>query len=437
VFDIQAKVAESVAQAMRVRLSGTEKEALASRPTNNAAAYDYYLRGISLASSMTTATGYLRGSALLQRAVELDPHFALAYAWRGIAELNAYWYRDNNPHRLEIAKAAIDKALSLDPASATGYVALANYYYRGLLDYARALEALDRAQKLAPNDPDAWNLRGLVHRRQGKYEEALAEMARSTHLDPRNEGFVDAVCETQILTRRYDDAEKTCGRLIELEPEKLLGYAYVSRVLMLRSGDVKRALEVLKEAEQRVDPKEFKEQVMPDDSRKFWPSITDADLLRLLTTGGAPSGMDGTPGYLASRVMLALYTKDRQLASTLADSVIAVAPRSLNGTFFDSELHADLALAYAVAGDRERVIAEGKLSMAKTPVSVDALRAARNLEMIARSEVVVGAYDEAVATLEEVLSIPADLSVAELRVDPWFDPLRKNPRFQKLVASSN
>ena len=438
VFDIQAKVAESVAQAMRVKLSGTEKEALASRPTNNAEAYDYYLRGISVAGGIVNSpSGYLRGSALFQRAVELDPHFALAYAWIGIAELNAYWFRDNNPRRLEIAKTAIDKALSLDPKSATGYLALANYYYRGLLDYRRALEAVDSAQKLAPNDPDPWNLRGLVHRRQGKYDDALADMARSTQLDPRNARFVEALCETQMLSRRYDDAEKTCGRLIELDPERLSGYFYVSRVLMLRSGDVKRAVAVLKEAQLRVDPGELKEQVMADDNRKFWPAVTDPDLLKHIERGGAPSGMEGKPGYLASRVMLALYTKDGQLASTLADSVIAVVPRSLNGTFFDSELHADLALGYAVASDRQRAIAEAKLSMAKTPVSVDALRAARNLEVIARSEVVAGAYDEAVATLEQVLSIPSDLSAAELRVDPWFEPLRKNLRFQKLVASSN
>jgi serine/threonine-protein kinase len=438
VFDIQAKVAESVAQAMRVRLSGTEKEALASRPTNNAEAYDYYLRGISVAGGIvSSATAYLRGSALFQRAVELDPHFAVAYAWIGISELNAYWFRDNNPRRLEIAKTAIDKALSLDPKSATGHLALANYYYRGLLDYRRALEALESAQKLAPNDPDPWNLRGLVHRRQGKYDDALADMTRSTQLDPRNARFVEAVCETQMLTRRYEDAEKTCGRLIELDPGRLSGYFYVSRVLMLRSGDVKRAVAVLKEAQLRVDPGEFREQVMADDNRKFWPAITDPGLLKRIETGGAASSMEGKPGYLASRLMLALYTKDSQLASTLADSVIVVVPPSLNGTFFDSELHADLALGYAVAGDRQRSMAEAKLSMAKTPVSVDALRAARNLEVIARSQVVAGAYDEAVATLEQVLSIPSDLSAAELRLDPWFEPLRKNPRFQKLVAGSN
>jgi hypothetical protein len=225
--------------------------------------------------------------------------------------------------------------------------------------------------------------------------------------------------------------------VIDLDPGRLSGYFYVSRVLLLRSGDVTRAVAVLKEAQPRIEPAELKEQVMAADNRKFWPAVTDPDLLKQIESGGAASKMEGKPGYLASRLMLALYTKDSLLASRLADSVISVVPRSLNGTFFDSELHADLALAYAVAGDPHRSMAEAKLSMARSPVSVDALRAARNLEVIARSEVVAGAYDDAVTTLKQLLSIPSDLSVAEIRIDPWFEPLRRNPRFQELVASSN
>jgi hypothetical protein len=134
--------------------------------------------------------------------------------------------------------------------------------------------------------------------------------------------------------------------------------------------------------------------------------------------------------------MVALYANNSRGANQVADSIIAIAPRSLKGNFFDSEVHAALALAYAVKGDRTRTVEEGRLAMEKTPVAVDAIRGADNLELVSRSEVRAGAYDEAISGLEQLVKIPSNVSVPMLRVDPWFDPLRQNPRFQKLVASS-
>ena len=435
VFDIQSKVAESVAQAMRLNLSQSDRSALASRPTSNPEAYDYYLRGMSISDRINNnPSSYLRASALFERAIDQDPQFALAYAQNGIAQVSGYWFRaDANPRLLEKAKAAIDSALLIDPKLPAGYVGLANYYYHGKLDYKGALDAIAVAQKLSPKDPASWDLKGVIERRQGRWDEAIGNMMRSTELDPRNAVLLENLCETQLRSRRYADAEKTCGRVVELEPEGFNGYLYLSMTRMLGSGDIKGSLSYLKEAQRRADPEEVKRNLMAPDERVYWPAILDANLVKEMLSASAPPGNAGESGHLSSRLMLAIYTKNRRLADRMADSILVIAPRALDGTFFDSEIHSDLGLAFAAKGNREKSLEEGRLSMQKLPLSVDALRGTNNLEVIARSAVIAGAYDEAISSLEQLLRVPSTVSVALLRSDPWFDPLRKDPRFVKLV----
>ena len=431
VFDIQGKVAERVAEAMRVNLSQTDKQALTARPTNNAEAYDYYLRAKNLGLGTQRASEFLRAVAFLERAVQLDPKFALAYATLGVAHLNIYWFQgDDSPHRLEMAKAVIDTALALDPKLAAGYRATATYYYRTKLDYPRALDALAVAERLAPNDPNALDLKALIERRQNRWAESISDEEHASRLDPRNPDLFGNLCLTLYVTRRYDEAEKACRQAIVIAPDKWPAYGALNALLISRSGDIKTALAVLRQAESRVDPEDFREGLLGS----AWPALLDPHLLSEMNAARSPPELQVRLSYLSSKLLLSVYEKDPRTAGQFADSVLALGPQALRGNFFDSDVHAELALAYAAKGDKQRRSEEARLSMKTTPLSVDAVRGYANLVILAYSAVLAGSYDEAFSDLKQLLAIPSTISPALLRTDPWFEPIRRDPRFKQLVS---
>jgi len=432
VFDIQGKVAERVAEALSIKLSQSDKQTLTSSPTSDPDAYDYFLRGKKLGWDSFRASDFLRGVALLERAVQLDRRFALAYASLGIAHLNVYWFHgDNSQAHLQAAKAAIDTALAIDPKLAAGYFAKANYYYRGKLDYKKALEALEVVESLSPNDPEALDLKGVIERRQNRWADAISDAQRASRLDPRNTAFLLNLCYTLEVTRNYDAAEKECARVVVIAPDKWLGYSLLYYVPLAKSGDVNASLAILRSAQTLVDPAEFRDGLV----NVSWPAYLDAGLLREMQASDVPAEQQNRLDYFFSRLNLSVYTKDTLARGRYADSILALVPRVVRGNILESDLHAYLSLAYAAKGDARRSLAQGRESMRKTPFTADALRAVVNLETIARSEVLAGAHDEALSHLAQLLARPSLISVDQLRVDPWFEPLRHDPRFRQLVAA--
>jgi TolB-like protein/tRNA A-37 threonylcarbamoyl transferase component Bud32 len=432
VFDIQGKVAEHVAEAMRVKLSQSDKTELASRPTVDAQAYDYFLRGKMLSAvTATRPSDYLRAAAFLQHAVERDPKFALAYAHLGNAHLNAFWWQaDDSPHRLAMAKAAIDTALALDPRLAAGYMAKATYYYRAKLDYAKALETLLLAEKISPNDPELLYLKGLIERRQNKWDEAIKDQERSAQLDPRNVRYAIDLCTSLVVTRHYPEARGVCEGIISLAPDRLDGYARLSSLILLSTGDVNKAVAILKHAKGQVDPDQWKRGVLVLN----WPGLTDPELRRDMEEALSAKEDQNRMDFLLARLTYSVYMKNKPAQLAFADSMIAEAPKGMRGNYLDALLHSYLSEAYAAKGDRQRSLEEGRLSLQMSPLSADAVGASNNLGSIASSAVLAGSYDEAITYLEQLLAIPSWLSVPLLRVDPWFDQLRGNPRFERLLA---
>jgi tetratricopeptide (TPR) repeat protein len=417
---------------MRVKLTKSDRTQLAARPTEDAQAYDYFLRGKILSNiTATRPSDYLRAAAFLQRAVERDPKFALAYAYLGNAHLYAFWFQaDDSPHRLAMAQAAIDTALALDPKLAAGHMARATYYYRAKLDYTKALETLLLAEKTSPNDPEVLYLKGLIERRQNKWDEAIKDQERSAQLDPRNGRYARDLCTSLTTSRHYPEARGVCERVISLAPDRLDSYAGLSNLILLSTGDVNKAVAILKQAKRQVDPDQWKRGVLGLE----WPALTDSELRRDMEQALSAKEEQNRMGFLVLSLTFSVYTKNKPAQLAFADSMIAEAPKAMRGNFLDALVHSFLGEAYAAKGDRQRSLEEGRLSLQMDPLSADALGASNNLSTIAGNAVLVGSYDEAITYLEQLLAIPSYVSVPQLRVDPWYDPLRGNPRFERLLA---
>jgi tetratricopeptide (TPR) repeat protein len=221
VFAIQSDVAQQVAAALRAELTAAERERIEEIPTDNLEAYDFYLRGMEYWRRPGRLAEDLRSAQRMwEQAVELDPSFALAHAWLSIVHSLIYFLgHDHTEERLRLARAAADRTLELDPDIPQGHLALATYYYRGFRAYDQALEELAVAEQGLPGDAELLSTRGFIYRRQGKWEEAIANLQRAAELDPRDATRLVVLGGTHQSLRRYGEAERYYDKALAVEPE--------------------------------------------------------------------------------------------------------------------------------------------------------------------------------------------------------------------------
>jgi serine/threonine-protein kinase len=440
VFQVQSDLAEQVAQALDITLLEPERRALRTRPTENMEAYDYYLRGNEYNSRSHLESDKRIALGMYEKAVELDPTFALAYAWLSRAHRLMYWfYYDRSEERLAMVKQAVDKALELNPELLEARTALGMYFYHGHLDYDRALEQFAIARKSQPNNNDLLQGIGLIQRRQGKFEQALANLKRASELDPLSHFLAWEVGTTLMYLRKYPEAERYYDQAISLAPDLSFAYYCKAWLYLCWEGSTEKARVVLAEALQSIksaeNPSLLKLLVNIDVFDGNYQEALDRLSLESQDIDNQEY-IDDREYFIPNALRYARiygYMNKKDLEQANYESARSILETKIDERPEHARFHSALGVAYAGLGRKEDAVREGKLAVEMLPVSKEAMRGPYRLEDLARIYVMVGEYDDAIDTIEYLLSRPGLLSIPLIRLDPAWAPLRDHPRFKKLI----
>jgi serine/threonine protein kinase/tetratricopeptide (TPR) repeat protein len=439
VFDVQGHIAEQVTSALDVALRAPERQALAVRPTTNLHAYDAYLRGsASVGRSEAGDEDFHLGVRLFEKAVELDPRFALAHAALSRAHSWLYWRDyDHSDERLARAKAAADQALRLAPDLPEGHLALGYYYYWGHRDYARALTEFALAKARLPSSSEAIAGIGVVERRQGHWDSAASHLRRAAEIDPRSRTSALMVGETYDFLRDYGAAERYYKRAIALTPDWAVPHANRAWLYVRWHGDPARARQAIREALPRTDVAQLVSLFAFNLNSGSTFVIAEGDLSatfeRLSLSQWLGSWGSDTSGYYLWKADWHRLRGESELGRDYGDSARGTLEVQVRVRPEDDEAHGRLGLAYAWLGYKARAIREGKRAVELLPMDKDAVKGTQHLLRLARIYTLVGEQDAALEQLERLLSVPSLVSRLSLRVDPEWKTLRRNPRFQRLV----
>ena len=437
IFQVQSDMAEQVAQALNIALVEREQQALRSRPTENMEAYNYFLRGNEYYHRSREENDWTIAIQMFEKAVELDPRFALAYAQLSRVHAQMYWehYTHHTAERLEMAKKAVDRALQLEPDLPEAHLALGHYYYRGHLDYDRALEQFAIARKDLPNDSDLLSSIFYVQNRQGKFDEALANLKRAFALDPRSNILASDLMATSAWVRNYPEAMRYCDMAIALAPDLPNPYSRKADLYLCWEGNIENARAVVEEAMKNISS--------PEEFRIGWLitfAVYDEDYQKALDALSLKSEDPGTMYYFVPNAIqyarIYGYMNENELAKKYYDKARTTLEEKIQQYPNDSRFHSALGIAYAGLGRKEDAIREGKKGVELLPVTKEAIRGYLRATDLARIYVMVGKFDLAMDQIEYLLSIPGDLTKHSLRLHPAWAPLRDYPRFKKLLESS-
>jgi TolB-like protein/Flp pilus assembly protein TadD len=445
VFAIQSEIAKAIADQLQAKLSPSEKNAIDQKPTTDLAAFDLYTRAKSLflgAGFSTTASADVsKGIELLDEAVKLDPSFFDAYCQ--LAEENARLYAvggdEHGPARLALAEAALQSATRLRPDAGQTHLARAQFLYYGRDEYAGALAELERARKTLPNDARIFELTGYVLRRRGQFQEGLRHLQRAAELDPNNANILSSIAISYEISAQYADAIAALDRALHITPDDVATRANRGLYYVCWKADTRPLHDT-------VDATLAQKPAAITDLADLWfnCALVERDHAAaeraLVALGDNYCWNEG--GIALSRSfgqgMLARMIKNEPQARAAFEAARTEQEKSVQARPDRGGLLCVLAMIDAALGRNELALEEGRRAIELTPVDKDMLRGSRVLQYFAITAAWAGDKELALQQLETGLRAPEAslmLSYGALKLHPFWDPLRGDPRFEKIVQS--
>ncbi len=431
VFQVQSDIATRVAQALDVVLEANDEKRLAEAPTQDLAAYDAFLRGEEVSRSMAIndPASLRRALGLYEQAVALDPGFARAWAQISKADSILHGNGVPTPELAERARRAGEKAVALAPDQPDGYLALGTYMRVVVGDFSRALEEYAKGRRVAPGNADLLRATALTEQSLGHWDAAVEHFKQAERLDPRSINNKWTLGIALLRLRRYPEAREAFDRGLALAPANLT-LIEQKAMTFLGEGSLAGARSVLHAVPREVEPTAMVSYLATYFDLVWVLDEEQRELLLRLT----PSAFDNNRGAWSLCLVQACALKaDEANVRSHAEEARNAFRQQLLAAPQDPQLHILLGLSLAYLGQRDDAIREGERGVALLPVTKDAYVGPYLEHQLVRIYILVGEPEKALSHLAPLLETPYVLSPGWLRIDPNFDPLRKDPRFQKLV----
>jgi len=434
VFAIQTDLAQKIAASLQAKLSPNEKERLDRQPTQNSDAYLLFIQAHDYANRAEHALGDLvKAEELLEQAIKLDPKFAAAFAELSMVESSIFHGFEPTPARREKARLNADESLRLQPNLPEGHLALGFSYYYGDRDYERGLAEFEIAKRDLPNQAEAYFAIGAIQRRQGKWTESNANLEKAAALDPKNLSILINLAYSYMTLRDFDAAEKILDRATAVAPQSWGTLGLKSYLAILSRGDLTAAEKQMSSVPGDVDPNgmaTFARSWVLILQRKFPEALAVLQKFPgeiLIVEGAGP-----IPKAFLEGIVYLLQGNKEKARSSLEHARV-VSEQLLRDAPEDPRRHAQHGFILAALDRKQEAIAEGKRAVELLPESQDAFDGPRGIAALAQIYACTGETDEALRLIDHLLGTPSGLTIPLLKLDPVWDPLRKDPRFQALI----